>query len=63
MALTSAGPVGVMPTWQGQLTTVEIIAVVCHERYTLSGGDQTSQEFLDWCAPDAPKFAAAEAAG
>jgi hypothetical protein len=51
-------------TFGGALTDAEIIAVVCHERYTLGGADPLdpafAQEFADWCAPDAPKFAAIE---
>lgn len=50
-----------MPGFGGQLTEYEILAVICHERYTLSGADPTSEEWADeyaeWCAPDAPKFA------
>jgi mono/diheme cytochrome c family protein len=52
-----------MPAFGTSLTRAELIAVVCHERYTLSGGDQTGDEFLEWCAPDAPQFVEAEAAG
>jgi Cytochrome c len=48
----------------GALTDAEIIAVVCHERYTIGGADpldqKYAQEFADWCAPDAPKFEAIE---
>jgi mono/diheme cytochrome c family protein len=48
----------------GALTDAEIIAVVCHERYTISGADpldpKWEQEFNDWCAPGAPKFDAVE---
>ena len=48
----------------GALTDAEIIAVVCHERYTLGGADPLdpvyAQEFADWCAPAAPKFEAIE---
>jgi hypothetical protein len=36
---------------------------VCHERFTISGEDQTNAEFAQWCAPDAPGFVAAQAAG
>ena len=52
-----------MPSFKDSLSTAEIVAVVCHERYTLGGGDQTSQEFADWCAPDAPKYAEVLAGG
>jgi mono/diheme cytochrome c family protein len=59
-----AGTRGAMPQWGteagGELTDTELIAVVCHERYDLAGADQTSQEFLDWCAPDAPNYTAIE---
>jgi hypothetical protein len=48
----------------GALTDAEIIAVVCHERYTIGGADpldpKYAQEFADWCAPDALKFEAIE---
>ena len=50
-----------MPGFGGQLTDYQVLAVICHERYTLSGADPTSDEWADeyaeWCAPDAPKFA------
>ncbi len=31
---------------------------MCHERYDLGGGDQTSDEFTEWCAPDSAIYAA-----
>ncbi len=50
-----------MPGFGGQLTDYQILAVVCHERYTLSGADPTSEEwaaeYAEWCAADAPMFA------
>lgn len=52
-----------MPAFKDSLTPAEVVAVVCHERYTLGGGDETSQEFTDWCAPDAPKYAEVVASG
>jgi mono/diheme cytochrome c family protein len=59
-----AGARGAMPQWGteagGELTDIELIAVVCHERYTLGGGDEASDEFVAWCAPDAPSYAAVE---
>ena len=59
-----AGARGAMPQWGteagGELTDAELLGVVCHERYTLSGGDATSEEFLAWCAPDAPNYTAVE---
>ncbi len=61
------GAGGAMPAWGslagGELTDQEINEVVCFERYGLGGGDQTSQEYTDWCAPDAPNFLAVEAGG
>ncbi len=60
----AAGARGAMPQWGeaagGELTDAELIAVVCHERYTISGGDEASEEFLNWCAPDAPNYVAVE---
>jgi hypothetical protein len=59
------GSLGPMPAWGenagGSLADSEILAVVCHERYTLSGADPTKayeKEFADWCADDAPTYAA-----
>ena len=56
---------GVMPQFASQLTQAEIIAVVCHERYTLGGADPTSEEFATefetWCSPDSEVFHAVEA--
>ena len=49
----------------GDLTDEEILAVVCHERYTLGGADPTGDEYLeeyeDWCSDEAPTFVALEA--
>ncbi|MEZ5215119.1 MAG: hypothetical protein R2715_00680 [Ilumatobacteraceae bacterium] len=49
-----------MPAQGGSLTDVEILGVVCHERYDLGGADPTSEqwaaEYEEWCAPEAPKF-------
>jgi len=56
-----AGAVGVMPGWSSSLSDVEILGVVCHERYDLAGGDEASEEFAQWCAPDAPVYLALEA--
>ena len=50
----------------GDLTDDEILAVVCHERYTLGGADPTSdeyaEEFENWCSDEAPMYVALEAA-
>jgi len=54
------GERGVMPAFGEQLSGAEIVAVVCHERYTISGADPTSEEFADeyeaWCSPESPLF-------
>lgn len=58
------GELGQMPAWEGQLTAAEIIAVSCHEYFTLAGADPTAEEFVadfeQWCAPEAPGFLEAE---
>ncbi len=58
------GEQGVMPAFGTQLSGADIVAVVCHERYTLGGADPLSDEYEDeytaWCAPDSPIFAALE---
>lgn len=64
-----AGALGAMPqqgeTAGGDLTDEEIVAVVCHERYTLGGADPTSEQYAEeyeaWCAEEAPVYAAIEA--
>jgi mono/diheme cytochrome c family protein len=59
------GNLGVMPAFGGQLTQYEIVAVVCHERYTLSGADPTTEEYAaeyeTWCSEESPVFAELEA--
>ena len=59
------GNLGVMPAFGGQLTQYEILSVVCHERYTLSGADPTSEEYAEeyetWCSEESPVFAELEA--
>ncbi len=57
------GAKGQMPAWGNQLSEVEILEVVCHERYTLAGGDQASEEFLKWCTVDGEKFLEVEEEG
>jgi hypothetical protein len=60
---------GVMPAFGsqagGDLTDAEILAVVCHERYSLNGPDPTdgevAEEFELWCAEESPMYAALEA--
>jgi mono/diheme cytochrome c family protein len=49
----------------GALTEAQILSVVCHERYTISGADPASQEwkpeFDTWCSPDSEIFKALDA--
>lgn len=54
---------GIMPAqgadYGGGLTEVQILAVVCHERYTLGGADPTAEyleEYEKWCSPEAPAW-------
>jgi len=53
-----------MPPFGTQLTQTQIISVVCHERYTLSEADPTSDEYAAeyeaWCSEDAPVFGAVD---
>jgi hypothetical protein len=58
----------VMPAWgedaNGELTDAELLAVVCHERYTLGGADPTAEyaeEFEQWCSEESEIFAGLEA--
>ena len=48
----------------GGLTDAEILAVVCHERYTVSGADPASEEWAaeyeTWCSPESEIFLALE---
>ena len=55
-----AGARGQMPNFgastNGALTDAQILAVVCHERYTLAGADLTgayAKEYETWCSPEA----------
>jgi mono/diheme cytochrome c family protein len=55
---------GIMPAQSldvsgGSLTDAQILAVVCHERYTLSGADETTayaEEYEKWCSPESPAW-------
>lgn len=50
-----------MPAFGGQLSDAEILAVVCHERYTLSGADPTgdhAEEYATWCGPESAHYPA-----
>ena len=52
---------GVMPGQSSQLTQAQILAVVCHERFTLGGADPVGaneKEFDNWCAEDSPGWTA-----
>ena len=48
----------------GDLTDDEILAVVCHERYTLGGADPASDEYVEeyehWCSDESPIYEALE---
>jgi mono/diheme cytochrome c family protein len=62
------GAQGPMPAWgedaNGELTDAELLAVVCHERYTLGGADPTTdfaEEFELWCSEESEIFAGLEA--
>jgi mono/diheme cytochrome c family protein len=49
----------------GSLTEVEILAVVCHERYSMAGNaeansDKWKEEYELWCSPEAPIWVALE---
>ena len=49
----------------GGLTDAEILGVVCHERYEISGADPESEtwkaEYERWCSPESEIFAGLEA--
>ena len=49
----------------GALTEAEILSVVCHVRYTTSGADPASEEWMPeyetWCSPESEIFKALEA--
>ncbi len=54
---------GNMPGQSAQLTEAQILAVVCHERFTLGGADAVGanqQEFEDWCSEESPAWLALE---
>jgi len=48
----------------GGLTEAQILGVVCHERYTISGADPASEqwkeEYETWCSPESEIFLALE---
>lgn len=47
----------------GALTDVEILGVVCHERYEIGGADpagEYAEEYEKWCSPEAEMFLALE---
>ena len=51
----------------GALTDAALLAVVCHERYTLGGADPTSPEYLEefeqWCSEESEIFLDLEGGG
>jgi mono/diheme cytochrome c family protein len=51
------------PTTGGALSEAQILAVVCHERYTLGGADLAGdflEEYEKWCSPEAPAWVGLE---
>lgn len=63
----TTGAKGIMPNFGaetgGALTDAEILAVVCHERYTLGGADPAGdflEEYEKWCSPEAPAWVGLE---
>jgi mono/diheme cytochrome c family protein len=54
-----------MPAQGGVLSDAEILGVVCHERYTLGGGDpgERADEFDTWCGENSEIFADLEGGG
>jgi hypothetical protein len=61
------GAKGIMPAqgsgYGGNLSEAQILAVVCHERYTLGGADPTADyldEYEKWCSPEAPAWTGLE---
>ncbi|MDX2381914.1 MAG: c-type cytochrome [Acidimicrobiia bacterium] len=60
----TTGSQGVMPAFESQLEASDLIAVVCHERYTLGGAEPTSEEYAEeyeaWCSDEAPVYQAVE---
>jgi hypothetical protein len=64
------GEQGVMPGWGeaagGSLHDEEILAAVCHERFTLGGADPAgdqADEFEEWCSEESPIFSDLAAGG
>jgi mono/diheme cytochrome c family protein len=59
-----------MPSWKGQgFTADQIMAAVCHERFTLAGVTPASvpaaqlADYNKYCAPDAPEYLKAQDEG
>jgi mono/diheme cytochrome c family protein len=51
---------GFGPEVGGALSESQILAVVCHERYTLSGADPVAdfvEEYERWCSPESEAYA------
>jgi mono/diheme cytochrome c family protein len=62
-SIHNTGAKGVMPGFASSLSQAEILAVVCHERYTLGGADPTGdylEEYEKWCSPEAPAWVGLE---
>jgi len=54
------GAPGAMPAWGtdagGELTDLEVLEVVCHERVTLGGEDPASAEATSWCTSEGENY-------
>ena len=55
-----AGANGVMPAQGPSLSAAQLLAVVCHERFTLGGVAPEGEEFEKWCSPESAAWTAAE---
>ena len=54
---------GIMPAQADALSETQILAVVCHERYTLGGADPVAdslEEYEKWCSPEAAAWVGLE---
>lgn len=65
-----AGTKGKMPAWGsnvgGELTDVEIVAAICHERFKLSVSEVPAaleKEYESWCTPEGERWLQVEEGG
>ncbi len=54
------GTNGLMPAQGTKLSSAQLLAVVCHERFALGGIEQSGDEWDKWCSPSSPAWVAAE---